>query len=319
MMPFFDERREQALGGHAFGHVIYLVDDLVDGFRVTEQAFGGDVSDDVVDRVLVDGQAGELRADKLLRGLFDRAVPFHAFDVDAGHHAVPYRRLRKVEGVLEQPDVLVGLVRFVVLGRLVEQVREVFAVERGDALVALERQASQLENADGDERGQLGQREEKQVEKVDRNGERLVVGRRVEAHDGFGDEFGHEDDDDRRDDRFDGECSSASGGDARQREQVPDQGAHLERIDDQRDVVAHENGRDVLARIFGEQIGDEAEYAAFFLLDFQLQFVRREEGDFHTRKKGGYEKRYEDDETDRKHGKDGVLNRFAGRPAGTKV
>lgn len=54
-----------------------------------------------------------------------------------------------------------------------------------------------------------------------------------------------------------------------------DQHAHLERVDDQRDIVAYQDRRDILSGIFCEQPRDVTEQAASLAFDLQLQLVRR--------------------------------------------
>ena len=270
-----DEQRQQLLSRHALGHVVDLVENLSDRARIAEQALGVDVSDDVVDVVAVDRQAGKLRVDELPRGFFDRATLFDGLDVDARNHAVAHEQVRKVERVLEQPDILLVLRLLAVLGGLVEQMRQILAVERADRLVAPQRQPGHFEDADRHERRQFGDRVEKQIEEIDRQREAPVVEVRVEPDDGFRHELRREKDDGRRYERLDQVRSSVAGRDAGGMQSGLDQHAHLERVDDQRDIVAYQDRRDILSGIFCEQPRDVTEQAASLAFDLQLQLVRR--------------------------------------------
>ena len=124
--------------------------------------------------------------------------------------------------------------------------RQILAVERADRLVAPQRQPGHFEDADRHERRQFGDRVEKQIEEIDRQREAPVVEVRVEPDDGFRHELRREKDDGRRYERLDQVRSSVAGRNAGGMQSGLDQHAHLERVDDQRDIVAYQDRRDIL-------------------------------------------------------------------------
>ena len=141
----------------------------------------------------------------------------------------------------------------------------------------------------------MGDRVKQDVEKVDHRRQRPVKEVGVVAEDRFGQELGAEDDDDGRYGRIRHHRTAL-------REPVPAQGAvkgaqkqrHCERIDDQRDVVAHEDRGDVLSRVAGENRGDPVEQAALLAVDLQFETVLARKGNLHPREKGRQQEHHDD-------------------------
>ena len=77
---------------------------------------------------------------------------------------------------------------------------------------------------------------------------------------------------------------------------------HIERIDDQHDVVAHEHRGEVLSRIFDEDARYAAEEVRLFAVYLQLEAVGGREGDLHSGEERRKKKSDYDYDRDRPHG-----------------
>ena len=227
-MVFLDKGGQQFPGRHTFRHVIHLVNDFQDASGLLEQVFGMDETDDVVDTPVVDQQSRKLRFDETSGRFFDRTVLFDRFDVDAGNHAVAHQPVGKVERVLEQADVFFVLLLFGAVRDFVQQVGQIHFVERVDPLFAVQRQPEDFEDTHRDQSRQFSDRIEQQVEKVDRDCKVFIVEIRVQVYDRLRDEFGREDDDQRRYQRFDHVGRAVAEDQSAPDEQQLDQYAHLQ-------------------------------------------------------------------------------------------
>ena len=187
-----------------------------------------DETDDVVDTPVVDQQSRKLRFDETSGRFFDRTVLFDRFDVDAGNHAVAHQPVGKVERVLEQADVFFVLLLFGAVRDFVQQVGQIHFVERVDPLFAVQRQPEDFEDTHRDQSRQFSDRIEQQVEKVDRDCKVFIVEIRVQVYDRLRDEFGREDDDQRRYQRFDHVGRAVAEDQSAPDEQQLDQYAHLQ-------------------------------------------------------------------------------------------
>ena len=239
--------------------------------------------------------------------LFDRGgIGVDGLDVDAGNHAVAHAQVGEIEGVLKELELVVGLGPGVgTVG--IEQGGQIVAAESGLRALPDDGPPEQTENTVGDERSEPCDGKEQEVEKEDDGSEGPVIEIGVVAEDGLGQELGDEDDDERGNARLDSDRPLAGDTLPPQREeQCPQKDGHVERIDDQRDVVADENGGDVLPGMAGENLGDAVEHAALLAVDLQLEPVLAGEGDLHAREKGGEQEHRENQNNGSEH--DGKIN-----------
>ena len=172
---------------------------------------------------------------------------------------------------------------------------EVLAVETRRDVLLLDAAAHKAQDAVRKQRREARDRVKENVEKVDYRRQRAVIEVGVVAEDRLGQELRAEDDDDGRD-----------GGIGHHRtalcELVPAQGAvngaqeqrHRERIDDQRNVVAHENRSDILPRMTGENRSDPVEQAALLAVDLQFEAVLARKGNLHPREESRQHQHHDD-------------------------
>ena len=95
-------------------------------------------------------------------------------------------------------------------------------------MFAVQRQPEDFEDTHRDQSRQFSDRIEQQVEKVDRDRKVFIVEIRVQVYDRLRDEFGREDDDQRRYQRFDHVGRAVAEDQSAPDEQQLDQYAHLQ-------------------------------------------------------------------------------------------
>ena len=187
--------------------------------------------------------------------------------------------------------------------RPLDQTLEVGAVEVGHRRLLLHPAAEEPQDDVRDDGRQPDDRIEHDVEEKQQRRERPVVEVGIALDDRLGQILRHEDDDDRRDDRLEQHRPALRHGvPARQRGQRPQQRRHVERVDDQRDVVAHQNRGDILPGMPLEDLRHEIEQHALLAVDLQLEAVLAHESDLHPRKESGEEQHRKDQNEGYGHG-----------------
>ncbi len=185
---------------------------------------------------------------------------------------------------------LLGIVRF-------EQRGQVIAVENRFGSRNVDPPAQQTQNPLRNQSRQPCNGIKQDIEKVDDRCENAVIEIGVVAKNRFRQKLGNEDDNQCRDGRFDRHgtvpCHAFPSGEC---EQTAQQQRHVKRINDQRDIVADEDSRNILSGPMREDLGDKIEHAALFAVDFQFQPVLARESDLHAGEKGRQEqhRRYDD-------------------------
>ena len=280
-----DKILQHQLQRHGFGNEIDLHHHVGNTGRTGEQTLRVDIADDVVDALAPDEDARILGIDETRRELFDgRIVDVHCLDVHARHHAVAHPQVGEIQRVLEQLQLVVGFgTRLGTVG--VEQRREVLAVETVRRRPLFDAAARQTQDTVRNERRQPRDRIEQQIEEIDYRRQRAVIEVRIVAEDRLGQEFREKDDDDGRNGGFDRHGTVPGDALPPQRvENTAQQQRHVERVDDQRDIVAHQNRGDILSGVAGEYIRYAVEHAALLAVDLQFQAVLARKSDLHTRK-----------------------------------
>ena len=297
-----DEILQHQLQRHGLGNEIDLHHHVGDLPGPREEAFRIDVAHDVVDRFAPDEDARIFRVDEPRRELFDRGiVDVHGLDVHARNHAVPDAQVGEIQRVLKEFQFVVRL-RMLLRVIRVEQCREVLAVETRSDVLLLDAAAQKAQDAVGQQRGEARHRIENDVEKVDHRRQCAVIEIGIVPENRLGKELGEEDDDDRRNGGIHGDRTAPG-------ELLPPQRSvdaaqkhrHRQRIDDQRDVVAHEDRGDILSRMTGENLGNLVEHAVLLAVDLQLEAVLARKGNLHPREKSRQQQHYDDQDDGGKH------------------
>ena len=120
-------------------------------------------------------------------------------DIHARNHTVAYAKVGEIERVLENADFVFGFVLGIVI-IVVEQILQIAAVETHFRTFIGAPASEKPQDTVRQQRRKTRYRVEQQVKEIDYGGENAVIEVRIAPHDGFGDELGDEDYDDRRDD-----------------------------------------------------------------------------------------------------------------------
>ena len=199
---------------------------------------------------------------------------------DAKPHVGTDRLPQTVRAIREEIKILGGTVRFHT--KMADLLVRVETVRRRPLFDAA---ARQTQDTVRNERRQPRDRIEQQIEEIDYRRQRAVIEVRIVAEDRLGQEFREKDDDDGRNGGFDRHGTVPGDALPPQRvENTAQQQRHVERVDDQRDIVAHQNRGDILSGVAGEYIRYAVEHAALLAVDLQFQAVLARKSDLHTRK-----------------------------------
>ena len=251
-----------------------------------EQRLRIDIADDIIDTLFPDENTGILTLDKTRRKRFDRGIiDIDRLHIDTGNHAIPHAQIGKIQGILKEFDLIIRFMLRLRLPRF-EQAGQIGPVENGLHHRNLRLTPHQPQNPLGNPGRQLGDRKKQQIKEIDRRSKQAVIKIRAVPENGFREKFGDEDDDDCRNRRFQNDGPAAS--DLRPthcRRERAQQQRHIERIDNQGDIVAHENRREVLSGVGRKDLGYRVEQAALLAVDLQFQAVLARKSDLHPRKK----------------------------------
>ncbi len=267
---------------------------------MTEHALDVDIADDVVDRPLPHENAGVLALDETFAQLVHGAVRLHGLHIHARNHAVAREQVREIEGFLKDPDLV--LLFGLSLGILLQEIFQIDFLETPDPVAVLHPHSEQTEQTERKPRREPGDRVKKDIKEIERNGKRLQVDVGPQLDQGLGRELPDKDDDYGGDERFEQHgARPRSEGNAPHVGQRMDDQRHVERIEHQHDVVAHQHGGDVLPGVVGEHIGDPAEHAVLLAVYLQFEFVGAGKGDLHAGKKRRQQQRHHRYDNDRSH------------------
>src|SRR5690606_19631918 len=209
------EAVHQVYRAHRLRHCRDRMQHLPDGLRPAVQVQVVEVAEDVVDRPVVDNDLRQLRFDELLPHIRDRGADINRLDLIARDHAHADADIHEVERILKPLRIeVVALVLVPVpVQALLHEVLQVHPVEYGLMLPYADIEQV-LKNEFGHRDEQLRQGKQEVIHYQHRQREYGKHLLRLRAKDGFRQEFGEYENDDRRDQGIDDQpCVLVRGGD----------------------------------------------------------------------------------------------------------
>ena len=239
-----------------------------------------DITDDVVDVLVIDDDLAMAALDEGLLEFLDGGGVFDSIDLRTGHHTVAHLRLREVKGVLEDLDLLAYQVLITgIVDTGLHEIVEIDLRELPFFVLLRHADAYEPEESFGEEGCQAGDGIEDDITEpggYGKDGEHRVG---CVLEDGLREELTGEEYDDRREECIEGDPDAIAEG--CEEGGIEDLGEE-DAIDDKGDIVAHEHGGDKVVRVLVEDSDGLLREAVLLTVHLCQETVARDKGDLHA-------------------------------------